>query len=182
MARNVEIKAFAPDFMAVSNKAHALSSVAPETIAQTDVFFRTDRGRLKLRFLSPARGELIFYERVDQAGPKMSTYSRYSSDRPAELRDVLAATYGEDVTVEKTRILLRIGRTRVHLDDVRSLGYFVELEVVLEDDETPETAVAEAHRLMDQLGIRHADLIEQAYADLLRDKQRQGNSPHAEAD
>jgi len=171
MARNVEIKAFAPNFAEVSSKAKSLSAAAPEIIEQVDVFFRTARGRLKLRFVSPTRGELIFYQRADQAGPKTSVYSIYSTSNPADLRAVLSATYGEDVTVEKVRTLYQIGRTRVHLDSVKHLGQFVELEVVLEDGEAAETGIAEAHRLMDDLGIRQESLIEGAYADLLRRKQ-----------
>ena len=171
MARNVEIKAFAPNFAEVSSKAKSLSAAAPEIIEQVDAFFRTARGRLKLRFVSPTRGELIFYQRADQAGPKTSVYSIYSTSNPADLRAVLSATYGEDVTVEKVRTLYQIGRTRVHLDSVKHLGQFVELEVVLEDGEAAETGIAEAQRLMDDLGIRQESLIEGAYADLLRRKQ-----------
>jgi adenylate cyclase len=171
MARNVEIKAFAPNFDEVSSKAKSLSAAAPEIIEQVDVFFRTARGRLKLRFLSPTRGELIFYQRADQAGPKTSVYSIYSTSNPADLRAVLSATYGEDLTVEKVRTLYQIGRTRVHLDSVKHLGQFVELEVVLEDGEAAETGIAEAHRLMDDLGIQQEALIDEAYADLLRSKQ-----------
>jgi adenylate cyclase class IV len=168
MARNVEIKAFAPNFTELMNKAKSLKADEPETIEQTDVFFKTDRGRLKLRFLSPTRGELIFYERADQAGPKMSVYSIYVTGNPLDLRAVLSATYGEDVTVEKVRTLFLIGKTRVHLDDVRHLGQFVELEVVLENGQAAEEGIAEVHRLMDKLGIRQENLIDGAYADLLR--------------
>jgi adenylate cyclase class IV len=171
MARNVEIKAFAQNFAEVTSKANALSAAAPEIIQQVDVFFRTACGRLKLRFLSPTHGELIFYQRTDQAGPKMSSYSIYSTNNPTGLRGALSAAYGEDVTVEKVRTLYQIGRTRVHLDSVKHLGEFVELEVVLEDGEAVETGIAEAHRLMDDLGIQQGSLIEGAYADLLRSKQ-----------
>jgi adenylate cyclase class IV len=171
MARNVEIKALAPNFAEVTSKAKSLSAAAPQTIEQADVFFRTARGRLKLRFLSPARGELIFYERADQAGPKTSVYSIYATSSPTELRAVLSATYGEEITVEKVRMLFQIGRTRVHLDRVKHLGQFVELEVVLEDGEAAETGIAEAHRLMEDLGIARESLIEGAYADLLRSRQ-----------
>jgi adenylate cyclase class IV len=171
MARNVEIKAFAPDLAEVTRKVRSLAAAAPETIEQADVFFKTPRGRLKLRFLSPMRGQLIFYERADQAGPKTSVYSIYWTSDPTGLRAVLSATYGEEVTVEKVRMLFHIGRTRVHLDSVKHLGEFVELEVVLEDGEAAETGVAEAHRLMEDLGIAQESLIEGAYADLLRSKQ-----------
>lgn len=171
MARNVEIKAFAPNFAEIMSKAESLAADEPKIIEQTDVFFKTDRGRLKLRFLSPTHGELIFYERADQVGPKMSVYSMYPTGNPIDLRAVLSATYGEHVTVEKVRTLYLIGRTRLHLDNVRHLGQFVELEVVLEGGRAPEEGVAEAHRLMDKLGIRQENLIDVAYADLLLSKQ-----------
>ena len=98
----------------------------------------------------------------------MSVYSIYVTGNPLDLRAVLSATYGEDVTVEKVRTLFLIGKTRVHLDDVRHLGQFVELEVVLENGQAAEEGIAEAHRLMDKLGIRQENLIDGAYADLLR--------------
>ena len=171
MARNIEIKSFAPDFADVMRKAASLAATEPATIEQSDVFFKTDRGRLKLRLLSRTRGELIFYERTDRPGPKMSDYSVYATENPLALRAVLSAAYGEDVTVEKIRTLFLVGRARIHLDQVRHLGQFVELEVVLDDGQPVDEGIAEAHRMMDDLGIRQENLIEGAYADLLRGKQ-----------
>ncbi|WP_160113690.1 hypothetical protein [Phyllobacterium salinisoli] len=42
---------------------------------------------------------------------------------------------------------------------------------MLEDGKAPEEGIAEAHRLMDKLGIRQENLIDVAYADLLKSKQ-----------
>jgi adenylate cyclase class IV len=164
----VEIKAVAADAARLDATVRSLASGPPETIAQTDIFFRTMRGRLKLRLLSPESGTLIFYERNDEAGPRTSTYATSSTDRPLELRDLLAAALGEDGIVRKTRKLYRIGRTRVHIDSVEGLGHFVELEVVLDDEEPAGAGHAEARDLMVRLGIRDQDLVEGAYADLLR--------------
>jgi adenylate cyclase class IV len=50
---------------------------------------------------------------------------------------------------------------------VVGLGHFVELEVVLEDDEPSDVGVREAHELMARLGIERSQLIEGAYVDLL---------------
>jgi adenylate cyclase class IV len=61
------------------------------------------------------------------------------------------------------------GRTRIHLDRVDGLGDFVELEVVLAPDEDEETGTAEAHALLDRLGVQHADLVPVAYVDLLNE-------------
>ncbi|GGB04180.1 adenylate cyclase [Brucella endophytica] len=149
-------------------KAQSLSSQPPEIIAQTDVFFRAAVGRLKLRILSPAHGELIFYDRTDQAGPKTSIYMVSVTNQPSALRAVLSAACGEDITVQKIRKRYLIGRTRVHVDAVENLGDFVELEVMLKEGENPDDGVVEAQNLMDELGIKQADLIENAYADLLK--------------
>jgi predicted adenylyl cyclase CyaB len=83
------------------------------------------------------------------------------------LREALSLAYGQAGRVQKHRTLYLAGRTRVHLDRVVGLGHFVELEVVLEDDEPSDVGVREAHELMARLGIEPSQLIEGAYVDLL---------------
>lgn len=167
MARNIEIKAHAPDFQEKSRIAHALSGAAPKVIKQEDVFFNVPRGRLKLRFFSPSAGELIFYERQDQEGPKLSDYSIYRSTEPQVLKNVLATAYGIRGIVRKTRDLYMVGRTRIHLDQVEELGEFVELEVVLEPGEELAAGEREAKELMAKLKILPEHLLQNAYIDLL---------------
>jgi predicted adenylyl cyclase CyaB len=171
MARNVEIKARVSDLAEVAAAVKALSTDLPQTIEQTDVFFPTREGRLKLRILSPDRGELIYYQRPDQTGPKASTYSISATNEPSTLRAVLSAAYGEDIVVQKVRMLFMLGRTRVHLDRVDNLGDFLELEVVLEEEDQIADGIEEAYAIMNKLGIRESDLIEGAYADLLKSRE-----------
>jgi predicted adenylyl cyclase CyaB len=64
-----------------------------------------------------------------------------------------------------------VGRTRVHLDRVEGLGHFLELEVMLVDDESADAGIREAGELMDRLGIKSTQLIEGAYLDLLMAQQ-----------
>ncbi|BBS15168.1 hypothetical protein WP5W18E02_02050 [Aeromonas caviae] len=73
--------------------------------------------------------------------------------------------------MRKQRTLFLVGRTRIHLDRVEGLGHFLELEVVLEDDEPREVGMQEAHDIMARLGIEHSRLIEGAYLDLLLQRQ-----------
>jgi len=75
--------------------------------------------------------------------------------------------YGQAGRVRKHRTLFLAGRTRIHLDKVEGLGDFLELEVVLEEGESAEKGVQEAHGLMAKLGIEPSQLIEDAYVDLL---------------
>ncbi|MBN1670870.1 MAG: class IV adenylate cyclase [Kiritimatiellae bacterium] len=167
MPANVEVKARAGDYHALTARAAALSDTPARIIRQEDTFFDTPRGRLKLRVFSPESGELIYYERPDSAGPKPSTYLVARTDTPALLADGLRAAFGVKGIVRKERTLYMAGQTRIHLDRVEGLGRFVELEVVLQPGQTPADGARIAEALMAELGIRDADLIEGAYLDLL---------------
>lgn len=167
MARNIEIKARIASVRALLPGAAALATEGPVDIHQDDTFFRCVNGRLKLRAFSAASGELIFYRRPDQQGPKESFYLRSPTSEPDTLRESLTLAYGQSGRVRKHRTLFLAGRTRIHLDRVEGLGDFLELEVVLGEDEAAEAGVREAHELMAALGIEPAQLIEGAYVDLL---------------
>ncbi|WP_454731034.1 MULTISPECIES: CYTH domain-containing protein [Cupriavidus] len=168
MPTNVEIKARIASVEALAPLVAPLADHGPERIEQDDTFFACANGRLKLRVLAPGEGQLIFYARADQAGPKESHYIISPTAAPDSLRAALAAAWGEGGRVRKTRVLYLVGRTRVHLDRVAGLGDFLELEVVLADGEAAAAGVAEAHALLDKLGVVRAQLVETAYVDLLR--------------
>jgi predicted adenylyl cyclase CyaB len=167
MARNIEIKARIPNPGAVRERAAILANEGPTEIAQEDTFFNCSTGRLKLRAFSNTHGELIFYRRSDQHGPKESYYVRTSTSEPDILRETLALAYGETGRVRKHRTLFLVGRTRIHLDEVENLGSFLELEVVLREGEPAEAGIREAEDLMSRLGIEASQLIDRAYIDLL---------------
>lgn len=167
MARNVEIKAHVENVEALASKAAAVSNEGPIEIVQDDTFFRCESGRLKLRTFSNGDGELIFYRRANQHGPKESFYLCSPTSAPETLRESLSLAYGQVGRVRKRRILFLVGRTRVHLDKVEGLGHFLELEVVLADGESSDVGVREANALMKKLGVKPSQLIEGAYVDLI---------------
>lgn len=167
MPKNVEIKARAIDFEAQRVIATALSDTPLETLTQRDTFFNISQGRLKLRVFSNDYGQLILYRRSDQAGPKVSEYQITETADPEGLKQILSDAYGVAGQVNKTRDLYLSGRTRMHFDRVEKLGEFIELEVVLEDDEDLANGELEAEKLMRALNIEPKHLIEVAYADLL---------------
>lgn len=122
MARNIEIKARVASLAAVESLAAALSGKEPVAIAQDDTFFACPDGRLKLRAFSDGTGELIFYRRADDTGPKESFYVISPTSSPDTLRDALGLAYGVIGRVRKQRLLFMAGRTRIHLDRVEGLG------------------------------------------------------------
>jgi len=166
-SRNVEIKARIASVESITPRAAALADRGPIEIEQDDTFFVCERGRLKLRALSPSEGQLIFYRRANQAGPKESRFVISPTGSPDSLREALTMAYGAAGRVRKHRILYLVGRTRVHLDRVEGLGDFLELEVVLAEGESADAGVKEARGLMSALGLAEDQLVEGAYVDLL---------------
>ena len=167
MPRNIEIKARLQDVTKSEQILQSLCSKPAETLQQTDVFFASQLGRLKLRTTAPDHGALIFYQRPDRAGPKLSEYYISVTYEPEQLRSVLKQAHGELGVVTKQRRVYLLGRTRIHIDQVENLGDFIELEVVLSKDASIESAHKEALEIMQVLQIQDVDLIECAYFDLL---------------
>lgn len=171
MARNVEVKARIDRIDALLARARALADGPEQRIEQDDTFFVCAHGRLKLRDFGDGRGELIHYQRADSEGPKLSDYVRAPSSDPAALREALTRAHGAASVlgrVRKTRWLLMVGQTRVHLDRVEGLGDFMELEVVLRDHQAVADGEAIAEALLAQLGIGDHQRLAGAYLDLLR--------------
>jgi len=174
MGRNIEIKARARELETQHLLIERVSDKPCTLLTQIDTFFMVPRGRLKLRQFDPEHGELIFYQRVDQADAKLSKYRIIPTTEPEQLGAALAAALGVQGVVRKTRHLHFQGQTRIHLDDVQDLGWFIELEVVLRPGQTEAEGEALAGELIRKLDIRTEDLIDCAYIDLLAVRARRG--------
>ncbi len=169
VARNVEIKArlSAGNAAAARQAALARATDPPEDIRQTDTYFHVPKGRLKLRVFGEGRAELIAYQRPDQPGPKLSSYVRAPCADAELTLAALGAALGVRGVVVKHRVVVLVGQSRLHFDEVAGLGHFLEIEVVLRDDQSPAEGERIARRLMEMLGIEPADLVDGAYIDLL---------------
>jgi adenylate cyclase class IV len=170
MARNIEIKARlgAGGIEAVLPRARVLAGgQAPTELRQDDCFYRVPQGRLKLRRFADGSAELIHYQRADAPGARASDYVRAVVPDADGLHAALERACGCLGRLRKRRRLLFVGQTRVHLDEVEGLGDFIELEVVLREDQSDAEGAAIAEQLMRDLGLDGAPRIAGAYLDLL---------------
>lgn len=71
--------------------------------------------------------ELIYYDREETAGPKLSSYNKCQVKE--DIEELLTNALGTWGVVNKVRTLIMVDQTRVHFDSVDGLGDFVELEV-----------------------------------------------------
>jgi len=100
----------------------------------------------------------------------MSNYHIATTDNPNSLMDVLSCALGQKGVVKKKRLLYLVGQTRVHCDEVEGLGHFVELEVLMKENQSLKEGEEIAKDLMSKLGVKEADLVKGAYIDLLSEQ------------
>ena len=167
MPVNIEIKSRVDGFDRLRERIEALTHSDPEIIHQRDVFYRTKSGRLKLRHFDDGSAELIYYDRSVTPVAHRSTYQRVKIPQPAETHEILTKVMAVRGTLEKMRMLYFIGQTRVHLDQVKHLGDFLELEVVLKAEQSEQEGIQIAEDICEKLDIRDDDFIDVAYIDLL---------------
>ncbi|XP_060531257.1 adenylate cyclase CyaB [Cylas formicarius] len=167
--RNIEIKAKVGDMVRLIEKAKKLAGSEGTLIKQHDTFYNAPNGRLKLRRMEQG-AEIIYYHRPDVEGPKLSSYekSAVASENVESLHRVLDKALGSKVHVKKTRYLYIVGQTRVHIDHVEGLGDFMELECMLNDDQSLDDGQKIVQNIMNSLGIAESDLLSGAYADMLQ--------------
>ena len=137
---------------------------------QIDTYFKVNNGRLKLRE-GNIENALVFYERDDQSGPKGSNVVLYSSVPGSSLKDALMGACGALVVVDKLRHIYFIGNVKFHVDEVKDLGSFCEIEAI---DKTGEIGrdklLQQCKEYIKLLGIKKNDLISCSYSDLLLER------------
>jgi adenylate cyclase class IV len=169
LMRNLEFKARDPDPRATQARACAAGAELWGDLRQTDTYFRVARGRLKLRETPSFPSELIFYERDEDGPDRPSDYLVARGSEGAALAEVLRQALGETVVVRKRRTLLLLDTVRIHLDNVDTLGSFVEIEVPV--TETEAAARDQMDALVRALSFSRADCIRTSYADLVAARQ-----------
>ncbi|UCE29446.1 MAG: class IV adenylate cyclase [Candidatus Bathyarchaeota archaeon] len=166
----VELKARVSALAPVRRRIHDLGALHIGTFRQTDVYFKVPEGRLKLRQVEGKNtAELIYYERKNVADPKRSNVFILEIQNPASLNNVLEKILETRVTVEKSREIYQYQGTQIHVDTVKGLGVFVELErttssktkAIEKDQQTLE-------ELRKKLGIEREDFCRLSYGELIK--------------
>lgn len=163
--QNIEFKAELRDPELARLKCRALDAQLHGTIEQTDTYYRQADGRLKKRESPGEPTEWIYYDRPDRVTPRMSHYMRYSDEQARTRWGVLPLR--EWIVVRKVREVWLLDQTRIHLDEVRDLGSFIEFEAMVSREQPLDQCRRMVARLREEFQPALGEAIASGYADLL---------------
>jgi len=168
MPLNVEIKARCHQQDKIKEILENKKAAFKGVDHQIDTYFVVPNGRLKLRQGS-IENNLIYYDRPDQSGPKVSKISLYPCTRDSDqLHQTLSNALGIKIVVDKQRGIYFIDNVKFHLDNVKGLGTFVEIEAIDTDGSiSMEQLNEQCNYYLELFGVLEEDLIHNSYSDLV---------------
>lgn len=168
IGKNVELKARLRDLAEARKIAVALGARYVGLQEQVDTYFRGLQGRLKLRQINGLHAELIWYARPDEPSARTSCYHRAPVANPETLKTVLAAALGVQTVVQKRREIFLWQNVRIHLDEVVSLGQFLEFEAVLRPDQDEMDGQSQLAHLTQMFHLQPEDFVPVSYAEMIQ--------------
>lgn len=144
---------------------------------QIDTYLNYPIGRLKLR-KGNIENALIFYEREDILGPKKSKVRLFNFENyNEEILKAFSSVFGIKVVVDKYRHIYFIDNVKFHIDSVKDLGSFLEIEAISNSKiQNREELLKQCNAYKNLLRIKEKDLINKSYSDLLLEKRRGENN------
>lgn len=167
---NIEIKARCSNLDEVRKILQSSSAEFKGKDRQIDSYFNVNHGRLKLRE-GDIENALIQYDRDDKEDPKLSEFLLYKSTNNQLLKELLTKALGVLVVIDKEREIYYLDSVKIHLDNVKNLGTFVEIEANgnAEDDDEMLNMMKECKYYLKLLRISDDDLIAFSYSDMMLD-------------
>ena len=167
---NIEIKAKSENQEDIRDILQSQRADFKEIDHQIDTYFNVPLGRLKLRE-GNIENRLIYYERENKEGPKQSNVILYDLTPKSSLKELLIKSLGILIVVDKQREIYWIDNIKFHLDNIKELGKFVEIEAIdYKGDIGRDKLLEQCNFYMDLFKITGKDLISESYSDLLLKK------------
>ena len=163
MARNLELKIKTGSHSDLISKIEKNGIKLVGLLNQKDIYYKYDKGILKLR-IQNENYQLIKYNRNENKGERWSDYSILTINGD-NVEDYLNDFFDAEIIVEKERKLYLLKNTRIHLDNVKDLGYFIELETVV-GKTTENDCVTEFEEVIELLKLNKENEIRKSYRDL----------------
>ena len=166
MPVNLELKIKIDSFDPLIEKLKSINVKEDSVLIQKDIYYKIPSGLLKLRIENGTK-TLIYYNRDESSKNRWSDFNLLKiEDDNAE--EFLSKLFVVEEVVQKERKLFWFNNTRIHLDEVKGLGNFLELETLVLDGK------ADAEKRFDEIvRLLNLDLskqIKKSYKNLITEK------------
>ncbi|NVM01286.1 MAG: class IV adenylate cyclase [Candidatus Helarchaeota archaeon] len=165
---NLEIKANCKDLKRIEEILNSLDVKFISEGFQRDTYFKVPRSNLKLRETNTGEDFLIWYKRRKKVEPKLSEYHIYQTEKSQNLKNFLKNSFGIKSIVEKIRKVYLYKNVRIHLDKVKGLGSFIELEAVLSKNRIDKESKENMNFLVKKLCIKKENLVKSSYSEMVK--------------
>jgi len=163
----IEIKAHCSNHENIRNILQSKDAVSKGTDHQIDTYFKVENGRLKLRE-GNIENNLIHYFRSNQEGPKQSNVTLFKSEPDSSLKKILEDAIGVLAVVDKEREIYFIDNVKFHLDTVKGLGQFMEIEAIdTKGTLSKEVLTEQCEHYLQLFEIPSKDLLSTSYSDMI---------------
>ncbi len=166
MATNLEIKLPIDSFDKIKNILIENKAENKGILNQKDTYFKYGKGLLKLREQNGSF-QLIKYNRDESGNDRWSNYELLFIEGK-NIEKYLCDILTTECVVEKARELFLFNNTRIHLDTVKNLGLYMELETLVFDD--MEDAKKRFNNVVEMLKLDSFRQIRKSYRNLILQK------------
>ena len=171
---NFEFKARMKDEQRVREALKRLRARFIGTDHQIDTYVRVPSGRLKVRE-GRLENALIFYQRSNVHRARRSAVEMMLLPRRNSLSAILARAFGTLAIVDKRREIYFVKNVKIHLDRVRRLGRFLEVEAISRTGDLKKIR-SQARQFQKLFGITAKDIVAESYSDLILAKKRESEA------
>jgi adenylate cyclase, class 2 len=162
---NFEFKARINDEQRVRATLKTLNARSIGTDHQVDTYFRVPAGRLKVRE-GRIENTLIFYRRSNARRARQSAVEMMLLPRRNSLRAILERALPTLAVVDKRREIYFMKNVKIHLDQVRQLGKFLEVEAISRTGDV-KIIRSQARHFQRLFGVTAKDIVAESYSDLI---------------
>ena len=129
MPKNLELKICCSSFSKLKKSLKKIKAEFIAELIQKDIYYKTAKGLLKLR-IENGEQSLIKYSRDEKGRERWSDYHVLKLNY-GDAEEFFKNIFDFETVVEKKRLLYIFDNTRIHLDDIKGLGKFLELETLV---------------------------------------------------
>ena len=165
MPTNLELKIRVTSHQSLKKILLQIGAESRGMLIQKDVYYSVPNGLLKLR-IENGNESLIFYNRNENNKNRWSDFEflKFVNGKGEKFFNKL---FDVEVIVKKKRELFYYDDTRIHLDTVKFLGKFLELETLVINGKAD--AKKRFEKIKNLLKLDESKQIRKSYRDLLMD-------------